>query len=78
VADLRFLGIGGVIIPFDTAVSQGLIRSALFMYNRRTMRYEQLNRNSLIPPGHAIWIFAFGERNVVWPPPQGPNLSITP
>lgn len=76
--ELRFLGTGGIIVGYDTAISSGLIRPGIFQYNWKTGAYEQLTRDSLVKPGQGIWIFANSERNVVWPPPQGAGLSITP
>jgi hypothetical protein len=78
VKDLRFLNTGGAIISFDQAVSAGFIRSAVFEYNRRTNQYVQLTRDSLVRPGQGVWIFSNGDRNIVWPGPQGPELSISP
>lgn len=78
VKDLRFLNTGGAIITFDQAVAAGFIRSAVFEYNRRTNQYVQLTRDSQVRPGQGIWIFSIGERNIVWPGPEGPELSITP
>jgi hypothetical protein len=76
--DLRFLGTGGIIVSYDTAISSGLIRPGIFQYNWKTGAYEQLNRDSLVKPGQGLWVFANSERNIVWPPPQGAGLSITP
>lgn len=76
--DIRFLSSGGVIISFDQAVAQGLVRPGLFEWNRKTLRYDQLTKESTVAPGKGIWIFSFGERNIVWPNPQGPQISITP
>jgi len=76
--EMRFLGAGGVIISYDQAVSQNFIRGALFRYDIKTGKYVQLSRDDTIAPGAGIWIFANGERTIVWPPPQGPGISITP
>ena len=78
VADLRFLAPGGTFLDFDHSVSAGYIRSTLYAYNRKTGLYTPLDRNSLIPPGAGVWIYATSERYPVWPAPQGPKLSITP
>lgn len=76
--DLRFLGTGGIIVSFDTALASNIIRPGVFRYNYKTGQYEQLGKDSLIKPGEGIWMFATTERNIVWPPPQGAALSITP
>ena len=78
VRDLRFVTQFGGIISFDQAVSAGYIRSGLFAFNRKTGQYETLNRESLIQPGRGTWIYSNGERTVLWPAPQGAQLSITP
>jgi hypothetical protein len=78
VRELRFQIAGGRIIDFDQALSSRLIGPALFEYNRKTGRYVQLSRESLVRPGQGIWLFSFGERNVVWPAPRGPQIQITP
>jgi hypothetical protein len=78
VRNLRFLLPGGQIIPYDEAVRQKLVGPAMWEYNRKTGRYEQLTQDSLIQPGRGVWIFAYSERNIVWPAPTGPQISITP
>jgi len=78
VRDLRFLQTGGQLLSFDQAVSSNLIRAGLFEYNKKTGQYVALSRESIIQPGHGVWIFSNGERNIVWPPPQGPQISILP
>lgn len=78
VRELRFITQFGGIVSYDQAVGGGFIRSGFFAYNRKTGRYETLNRESLIQPGQAVWIYSNGERTVLWPSPQGPQLSITP
>jgi hypothetical protein len=78
VRDLRFLSPGGIIVSYDQAVSSGYIRPAFYEYNRKTGQYVQLGKEALINPGRGIWLYATSERNIVWPPPQGPKLSITP
>ena len=78
VRDLRFVKSGGRLIYFDEAVTAGYIRPSIYQFNRKTRRYELLGKDDVINPGRGIWIYANGERNIVWPPPQGPQLSITP
>lgn len=78
VKDLGFLGSGGVIITFDQAIAAGFIRPDLYSYDRKTKRYVKLNRDSTLQPGQGIWVFSNAERNIVWPAPQGPEISITP
>jgi hypothetical protein len=78
VRDLRFVKPGGVLISFDDAVTSSYIRPSIYQFNRKTRKYELLGKEDVISPGRGIWIYANGERNIVWPPPQGPQLSITP
>jgi hypothetical protein len=79
VQDLKFLTErGGGIITFDQAVNSGFIRQTLFEYDPKTRQYVRLGRDSLIQPGRGVWIFATGERTIVWPAPEGPGRSITP
>lgn len=78
VRELRFLGTGGVIISYDTAVAANIIRPNIFQYNYKTGQYELLGRDSLVKPGQGIWMYANAERSIVWPAPQGVGLSVTP
>lgn len=78
VRELQFVTAFGGILSFEDAVSSGFIRAGLYAYNRKTNQYEALNRESLVQPGRAIWIYANGERTILWPAPQGPARSITP
>jgi len=78
VRDLRFVRAGGQLISFDDAVTASYIRPSIYQFNRKTRKYELLGKDDVINPGRGIWIYANGERNIVWPPPQGPQLSITP
>jgi len=76
--DIRFVGSSGELINFADAVAAGFIRRGAFEYNHRTGRYVPLTPESLVTPGKGIWIFSNSERNIVWPAPYGPRLSITP
>ena len=78
VRDLRFISPGGVIISYDQAISASYIRPSIYEYNRKTGQYVLLGKEDLINPGRGVWMYGNGERNIVWPPPQGPKLSITP
>ncbi len=78
VRELQFVTSFGEIVTFDQAIRSGFIRAGLYSYNRKTGNYEALNRESLIQPGRSIWIYANGERTVLWPAPQGPQRAITP
>jgi hypothetical protein len=78
VRDLRFISPGGVIISYDQAISAAYIRPSIYEYNRKTGQYVLLGKEDLLNPGRGIWMYANGERNIVWPPPQGPKLSIEP
>jgi len=70
--------VDGRIIDFDSAVAAGMIRSALYEYDRKTGQYVQLGKDTLVQPGRGVWLFSTAERTLVWRAPQGPNLSITP
>jgi hypothetical protein len=78
VRDLRFVQGSGRLIYFDAAVTAGYIRPSIYQFNRKTRKYELLGKDDVINPGRGIWIYANAERDMVWPPPQGPQLSITP
>lgn len=78
VRDLQFVRPGGRMISFDDAVTASYIRPSIYQFNRKTRKYELLGKEDVINPGRGIWMYANGERNIAWPPPQGPQLSITP
>jgi hypothetical protein len=78
VREVRFLGPGGVLLTYDQAVTQNLIRRALFQYNRKTGVYEQLTATSVIQPGRGVWVFSNLEQAIVWRAPSGSGVSITP
>jgi hypothetical protein len=75
---LRVLVTGGDRIGFEEAVSRGLIRAGIYSYNRKTRQYVQLTRNSAVDPGKGIWIYSTRDQSILWPAPEGPQLSITP
>jgi hypothetical protein len=77
VRNLKLLFEGGVHLSFADAVSRGLIRSSLYTYNRKRNIYEQLTVNSQIPPGTGVWIYSTREQSILWPAPEGPELSIS-
>lgn len=78
VRDLQFVRTNGQLLDFDSAVTASYIRPSIYQFNRKTRKYELLGKDDVINPGRGIWIYSNGERNIVWPPPQGPQLSITP
>lgn len=78
VRDLQFVKGNGELIDFDHAISAGYIRPSIYQFNRKTRKYELLGKDDVINPGRGIWVYSNGERNIVWPPPQGAQLSITP
>jgi len=68
---------GPVLVSFENAVSRQLIRDGLYDYDRITRTYRLLDRNSQLRPGHGFWIYSNRERDLYWPRPIGPGLSIT-
>jgi hypothetical protein len=78
VRNLQFLIEGGTFATFEEAVSRGLIRAALYEFDETLGQYRQLGPDDLINPGRGIWIYANSERDILFPAPQGPSLSITP
>jgi hypothetical protein len=78
VRDLRFVATGGLLLTFDQAVSAQIIKAGLYEWNPKTRAYVQLTRDSVIQPGHGIWVYANGEQNIAWPPPYGPERLIAP
>ncbi len=75
VKDLQFVT-PSAIISYDDAVTRNYIKATLYEYNARTGRYDQLGRDSVVSPGRGIWVFASGERNILWPPPVGPDVQV--
>jgi hypothetical protein len=68
----------GNLIDFEAAVSAGLIRSAIYEYDRKTGQYVRLGANDLVQPGRGIWLFSTRQQVLAWNAPQGPKISITP
>jgi hypothetical protein len=74
--DVQFLS-GNVLIDWDRAVSAGMVRPAIFEWNRKQRVYQQVPRDSFIQPGRGVWIFSHSERTIALPSPYGLRLSIS-
>ncbi|HEU4752652.1 MAG TPA: hypothetical protein VFU47_06040, partial [Armatimonadota bacterium] len=77
VRDLQFL-VGNVLVSYDQAVSAGLIRPALYEWDRKRGVYVQVAKDAFVQPGRGIWIYSTNERVIALPSPYGLKLSITP
>jgi hypothetical protein len=74
--DLRILDPStGAIVSFDDAVQRRFLLGSLWRFDVDQANYVQLQRDDYLNPGDGIWIFAARPLILLWPAPQGPQVT---